>query len=160
MYILLFLLSIGTGTSEWKSVEKNGMLFAWKINGAYMECEVSSPGQGWLAIGFNEEDKIVGSNLIMGAAEYGHFKMNDRYVVAFGRHESVLSLGANEALMNRDVVEKTKGTTMSFKIKRKNTDKYHVILEEGKEIYIWLAYSENDNFAHHSAMRTSLKITL
>ncbi len=160
MYIAFFLLIITSSTFEWKSVEKNGMSFSWEINGEYLECKVSSPGQGWLAIGFSEENKIMGSNLIMDAAEHGYFKMSDRYVVSFGQHVSMLSLGANEALMNRGVVEKTNGTTMSFEIKRKNTYKYHLILEEGKELYIWLAYSENDDFMHHSTMRTSLKIKL
>jgi len=153
-------MALMSGAENWQSTEKNGMKFTWKMEGDYMECIVESPGKGWIAIGFNERNTIVGSNLIMGAAEKGHFKMSDRYVVKFGQHESVLTLGVNEALLNREVIENKEGTIMKFKIKRKNIDQYHLNLEKGKSIYVWLAYSMEDDFDHHSIMRTSIQINL
>ena len=143
-----------------KYVEKNGMSFSWKIEGDYMHCEVRSPGKGWVAVGFNTKQEITKSNLIMGAAEHGHFKMSDRYVVSFGNHKSVLSLGGNEAILDRNVIENEKGSIMTFKIKVKSEDTYHYNLIQGEEIFLWMAYSREDDFEHHSAMRTSIKITL
>ncbi len=156
--IYLFLINPNPQASS--SIQKNGMQFSWEFQGEYMLCEISSPGKGWISVGFNEINEIVGSNLIIGAAEKDHFKMSDRYVVDFGQHESVLSLGVNEALINREVIENNDGTKMKFKIKRNSNDDYHLTLKKGSEIYVWMAYSREDDFLHHSTMRTSVKLKL
>ncbi len=157
-FIYLFIINPNPQTSNF--IQKNGMQFSWEFQDEYLLCEISSPGKGWIAVGFNESNEIVGSNLIMGAAEKDHFKMSDRFVVGFGQHESVLSLGVNEALINRDVIENKNGTKMKFEIKRNSNDDYHLTFKKGSEIYVWMAYRREDDFDHHSTMRTSVKLKL
>lgn len=159
LHITLFLLLAHTVVLS-QQVNHKGMTFSWAFQGDHLQCTVSAPGRGWVAIGFNDQNSIQGSNLIMGAFEKGHFKMSDRYVVSHGNHRSVLSLKVSEAISERKVFETNQGTTMTFKIKCHPNDSLHKPLVKDQEYTIWLAYSREDDFGHHSAMRSSIKVKL
>jgi hypothetical protein len=142
------------------SIEKNGVSFSWKFVSDQLICTVNAPASGWVAIGFNEKNQLKGTNLIMGSAEHGFFKMSDRYIVKTGDHQSVIALGEPESLSERDVTEQKNKTTMSFRINRVAKDNLHKNLNPGTKMYLLLAYSNSDDFDHHSSMRTSILITL
>lgn len=49
---------------------------------------------------------------------------------------------------------------MRFSIHHSVNDKFHHELNEGESFFVLLAYSNEDDFAHHSAMRTSIQLKL
>lgn len=61
-----------TPTSDgFSSVTSAGITFAWKVNGANLECRMSAPTTGWIAIGLNSAPQMNGSNMVVGYVSSG-----------------------------------------------------------------------------------------
>lgn len=141
-----------------KKIEKNGMKICWQFNGDKVDFEVFAPTKGWLAIGFNEKSNLVGNNLIMGSVENGKVRVSDRYIVGFGNHQTVESLGGVNHLSDIEGEENKEETTIRFSVLKDALDEFHYDLLKDKEFHLLIAYSQEDDFLHHSIMRTSVEI--
>ena len=162
LIILMYgsLVTIPKHYSLMKTIEKNGMTVSWQFRGDQIEIEVFAPTQGWVAIGFNESDQLKGTNLVMGNVKANQTKVSDRYIVDFGDHRAIESLKGINHISKIKGNETAKGTTLQFSICRKAKDKYHFDLVKSNRFHLLLAYSQADDFDHHSIMRTSTKIEL
>lgn len=145
---------------EPKMVEKAGMTFEWSFNEEQLEIKMTSPGPGWIAFGFNDQDQIKHSHLVMGSANGASQKVEDHYVVDFGDHRDVASLGGQSHIICSNVSDADARTVFTLKLDSKPKDGYHKALEPGSEWYLTLAYSLSDDFDHHSIKRTSVKVKL
>ncbi len=143
-----------------QTIEKNGMKISWSIKADQVHFEVFAPTQGWVAIGFNEKDKLVGNNLIMGNVVNGVCTISDQFIKGFEDHQAVETLGGQNHLSLISGQEDKKGTNIRFAIQSKAKDVFHYDLIKGKEFTLLIAYAQEDNFDHHSTMRTSIKIIL
>lgn len=144
-----------------KSIHKNGMTVQWQLVDEHtMQFKLSAPSYGWVAIGLNPQDRLVGSNLIMASIRDELTTISDRYVVALGNHQAMSELGVESKVILIDAQESDSGTEIIFQLDTRGDDAYHYELQEGKPIYLTMAYSREDDFGHHSAMRTSTKIIL
>jgi DOMON domain len=150
----------GQAEKPFKSRTVNGMTFQWSFSKDNLHCKVIAPTKGWVAIGFNTVDELSGTNLIMGAVEQDFVMIDDRFIVKPGSHKSITELGGSEALTQRAGSESNNNTTISFSIPLSVNDKFHHDLQEGKEYYVLMAFSQEDDFQHHSIMRTTIKIKL
>lgn len=142
------------------SVTQNGMTVTWTIESDYLHIEARAPTQGWVAIGFNIKEGLQGTNLIMGAVKNGKVHIEDQWIVAVGEHKSILDLGGQDLLLEKAGKENAKGTTITFRIPLQATDDFHHNLEKGKAYHLLMAFSREDDFTHHSMIRTSVKIIL
>jgi hypothetical protein len=143
-----------------KSVQVQGMRLQWSFEKETLKCIVTAPTIGWVAVGFNVKDELTGTHLIMGAMEEDFLHLDDRFIVRPGIHKSIAELGGSDSLMKRSGFEQDGNTILRFSIPLSVNDKYHHNLTEGKEYYVLLAYSQEDDFQHHSSMRTTIKIKL
>jgi hypothetical protein len=156
-----------------KSISSGGMTVQWRVEGAMLHCQMSAPTQGWLAIGFNTRDQLMNTNLIMGCVQRGAqqskgqdvVRVSDRFIVAPGLHKSISELNGTEEISNvhgmESLVDGRTQTTISFSMPLHAHDtKHHQILAEGQQYTLLMAYSMEDDFQHHSTMRTSVPITL
>ncbi|GCC52411.1 hypothetical protein SanaruYs_26480 [Chryseotalea sanaruensis] len=143
-----------------QSVKIKGVHFSWHFDEDFLHCKVTAPTKGWVAIGFNKKNDLAGTNLIMAAAEKDFYKMDDRYIIAAANHKSIIELGGSEGITKRFCQESNGVTKVHFSMHRSVNDKFHHELNEGESYFILLAYSNEDDFAHHSAMRTSIQIKL
>lgn len=159
MLSLLFLLLQVTLPID-HSVSKSGMTVEWTyLDKNHVKFNVSSPSSGWVAIGLNTEERLVGSNLIMTAASPNGGIISDRFIVGFGNHQAVEDLGAKSQVELLSAQNSNGGTTVEFILTTVAQDAYHFNLDKGETYYLTLAYSHDNDFMHHSAMRTSLEIT-
>lgn len=63
---------------EEKKIEVGGMTVEWSLqSGGRFICTVSAPTRGWVAVGFNTRDDIVGANLIMASVQNDIFRINE-----------------------------------------------------------------------------------
>ncbi|MDW3646953.1 MAG: DOMON domain-containing protein [Bacteroidia bacterium] len=143
-----------------QKVEKNGMLVSWEEKGEYLEFEVSAPSQGWLAVGFNEEEGLAGTHLIMAAVRGKSVHLSDRFILKAGDHRALSELGVGEKLELISGEENASGSRVSFRIPKLSQDDYHKNLLPASSFHMLMAYSREDDFTHHSMMRTSVKITI
>ncbi|NOS55261.1 MAG: hypothetical protein HOP37_03285 [Cyclobacteriaceae bacterium] len=153
-------LSLLAQKKDFKSAVVNGMTFQWRFEKDHLQCQATAPTNGWVAIGFNTKDELSGTNLIMGAVEQDYVTVDDRFIVKPGDHKSILDLGGSEALTQRVGKEENGTTTISFSIPLSVNDKFHHDLQESKEYYVIMAFSQEDDLQHHSIMRTTIKIKL
>lgn len=121
---------------------------------------MSAPTAGWLAVGFNTRNELAGTNLIMGAVEEEFYRVDDRYILKPGDHRPMTSVGAQDQILHRHGLEEGGCTTITFSIPLYSSDNYHLNLKEGRPYFVLMAYSLEDDFEHHSVMRTQIKINL
>ncbi len=146
---------------EEKSVTIDGMTVRWSLQaGSMIECTVTAPTTGWIALGFNTRDDIVGTNLIMASVEQGKVRIEDQYVVRAGEHVPVATLGGTSAISNVSGTEQHGITTVSFRIQQHPEDRFHHHLTEAASVFLICAYSMEDDFAHHSRFRKHIRVTL
>lgn len=143
-----------------RKVSKNGMTVAWTFEEGNLRFELFAPTKGWLAIGLNHSSELKGTNLIMASIVEHSQISSDRYILAPGKHEAIEVLGGKNHVHSVSGHEDAKGTHISFSIKIDPQDKYHFKLSEGRAFSLLMAFSREDDFAHHSMMRTSIRITL
>lgn len=159
--LLLFtILQIILTENTMKQIDVNGMTIKWETKSDEVVFEVFAPTDGWIAIGFNSTNNIVGTNLIMGALRNNKSIVEDQYVVSMGVHKQIELIGGKTAINNFLCSEDKKGTTMKFRISKKQLDKFHYPLKERTKIWLICAYSEEDDFNHHSIMREHVEVII
>ena len=94
------MLTLPANCSQGK-VERNGMTVKWEIKYERIHFEMEAPTDGWLAIGFNEKEGLVGTNLIMGAVKNNQVTMTDDFIVSFGNPQPIEKLGGNNQLSDQ-----------------------------------------------------------
>ena len=143
-----------------KAIEVGGMKVQWEAVGDHWEFSLEAPTSGWLAIGFNHKNDIVGANLIMAAVINDRLIIEDQYVTGLGKHPEVSKLGAQPVAFAVSSKEKNGTTQIVIRIPQKKMDRFHYDLIKGQSIWLICAYSQDDSFDHHSRMRKHLQITL
>lgn len=138
-------------------VEAGGMVFEWEVEKGWLRCEVSAPTRGWVAVGFNRSAELAGTNLIMGCVEDGRAKIEDRYIVRAGQHKSKVELGSSDKVRDAGGEWEQGVTRLRFSIPLEAQDEFSQTLSAGERYYVWLAYSQEADFQHHSAMRTGVE---
>lgn len=146
------------------TVEK--MTISWHFIDDTLAVTATAPTRGWVAVGFNQRNNIVGTNLIMGAVwrdpngAEAIVNIEDQFVVRSGEHLPVVDLGSASALTAVGGEETGEQTTIHFRLPIKAVDPYHFSLQPGTTLYLIAAYSVDDDFAHHSRMRQHIRIRL
>lgn len=142
------------------SITVRDMDIRWTEETECWAFELSAPTKGWVALGFNQKNDIVQTNLIMAAVKGEKVEREDFYVVGFGNPQPVTKLGGKFAVTNVEGEEQNGHTTVRFSIPKKAIDQYHYDLKAGDEIWFICAYSRADEFDHHSTMRQHVKVKL
>ncbi|MEO9475169.1 MAG: DOMON domain-containing protein [Cyclobacteriaceae bacterium] len=145
---------------DFKTVERNRMKVQWQHDQRFLELTMSAPTKGWVAIGFNELDELKDAYLIMGAVRNGKVNVEEHYVFASGDYRSFEEIKFSSHLSGISGDEGQSGTNISFKLPADMMTKYTKLLSEGATFYLIMAFSQEDDFRHHSVMRTSIKIKL
>ena len=137
-----------------------GMQVEWEYEGDEITFKLHSPYQGWLALGFNQQNAILNTNLVKGTVTADGPALQEYYVLGYGDHQPILQLGGTPAVQDYIGLETTDGTSFQFTMKTKTSDGFHYDLSEGKRVWLICSYSMEDDFGHHSIMQRHLEITL
>ncbi len=136
-------------------VEKNDMLVRWKVLETTIHMEMTAPTNGWVAIGFNTKEGLSGTNLVMACVQDGKVIVEGYYTKEPGNYQPTLQLGGQNGVSNTNGVEKASFTKVTFELALHMEDGFHHELKKGEEYHLLMAYSQSDDFKHHSIMRTS-----
>jgi DOMON domain len=157
---LVFLSSISMPDYPSSQIEVNGMRVVWKIAGKCIDFELSAPTSGWLAIGFNASEDLAGTYLIMACVELGKVKVVEYKTLAPGDYRPITDLGGKASVEILGGHEEGNATQVRFRIPQQVSDGFHKSLLPGSKWRLLVAYSREDDFKHHSMMRTNIAITL
>ena len=156
--ILLILIFSANGMlMAQQQVEAGGMIFTAKLVGQRIEIQLEAPTEGWLAVGFNSENNIVGSDLLQfRIEENGDVYAEDQYVTAAGKHPRDIDLGGTDHIQVLSGKQWEGKTKVHFSIPFESGDQFDFQHELGKDFWLILAYSRERDFDHHSIMRKHL----
>lgn len=157
-FILLF--HLGQTHNKMKEIKVDKMVIKWEANAEQVLFEVFAPTSGWVALGFNSTNNIVGTNLIMGASKSNQSIVEDHFVVSVGVHRQTELVGGKTAINNLNCIENSYGTTMKFSIPQVPLDRFHYNLSQGTKLWLICAYSQEDNFEHHSTIREHIEVSI
>ena len=105
---------------------------------------LTSPGLGWVAIGFSPFDFHLGANFLFFPIVDGEMVVSDQYGVSQFAHESDIILGGSSDIVEYNGVEES-STVVEFRFRLNSGDIYDIALEEGGTYSIIVAYSEADD---------------
>ena len=145
---------------EIKQVSKNNMEVKWYYKSERIYFEMNAPTTGWVTIGFNSSSNIKNSYLLMGRVKNGKSEVVEHYTFSPGNYKSFKSLNELSNIKHVEGAEKNNQTTLKFSLPITATSKYQKTLTQNSKYELIMAFSQQDDFQHHSIMRTSLNINL
>ena len=141
-------------------ISKNNMKVKWKIEKELICFEMEAPCDGWVAIGFNETSSLTGTYLLMGRVRNGKTEVVEHYTDKPGNYKSIDQYGVASQITIISGTETANFTRLKFSIPVEAASKYHKNLLSDTKWTLLMAYSLDDDFQHHSIMRTSVDIKL
>lgn len=145
---------------EPKQVSRNNMEVSWKYDAQRIWIEMSAPTDGWIAIGFNESKEISGNYLLMGRVRDGRAELVEHSTLSAGNYKPITQLGGSIQVQDVGGEENENRTRIKFSLPLKAIDAYRKDLAHGHEYVLLMAFSREDDFQHHSMMRTAVEINL
>ena len=160
--LLIMFLHAASSTQgqEPKKVLEDGMAVSWHFDDTNIHFEMSAPTSGWVTIGFNEASGIKYSYLLMGNVVNGKAYVVEHFSQSPGNYSPIENLGGTVQVWNISGQEEKGSTTIEFTLPIGRPTAYQKELLKGKKYHMIMAYSVDDDFQHHSIMRTSVEIQL
>ena len=134
-----------------------GIELSWQNDSTYLYVGLTSPGTGWVAIGFDPEQQMKGANIIIGAVENGGVVTQDHSGTAPTGHRE----DSRSEIVQVAGTESAGMTTIEFSIPLQSDDPSDKALQPGQTVSIILAYNaSSDSFTTRHSKRTTTEITL
>lgn len=148
-----------------KTVDYEGYLVKWKIDGANIAVKVAAKTDGWLGIGFGSSGKMKDSHIILGYVKGDKPVVEDHFGNAAQKHAEKKTLQRIDTLLTRDATHVDGLTTISFTMPLKSNDPQDPVLVAGAPISIIVAKSAKaDDVSYHGNEKDgghhSFKVTL
>tara|TARA_B110000046_G_C13020761_1_gene411030 strand:+ start:4011 stop:4502 length:492 start_codon:yes stop_codon:yes gene_type:complete len=158
--ILLSLLTTALQSHCQNDVSKNCMTVSWKYKNERIHFEMAAPTKGWVTIGFNATQTMAGAYFIMGRVRNQKAEVVEHYTISSGNYKSITKLGGTAEVEDLTGSETDEQTTLQFSMPNTAKSKYSRNIAKGTEYIMTLAFSRDDDFQHHSMMRTSINVKL
>lgn len=160
-FILLgMLLIISCVARSNKKISKNGMQVSWKFSNSQIHFQMEAPTTGWLAIGFNTQENMTGTYLLMGKVENNQVTLVEHYTSSPGNYKPLTAYNVTTSVASIKGMESIHKTNVKFSLPIHPKNKYARELGEGNSYIMTLAFSQSDDFQHHSIMRTAINVKL
>ncbi|MEM1339918.1 MAG: DOMON domain-containing protein [Bacteroidota bacterium] len=155
---LCYLLSAGLYGQQ--SITIQGMSFTYRVDQDLLHCTVEAATKGWVGVGFNAKNSIVGSDLYLFQVVNNKATGVDLYVKGVGNPVKDVALGGQSSFKILNATEVGNTTTVEFTVPLHSKDPYDFVHKMEEEYWIILAYSVADDFGHHSRLRKHFPFTL
>ena len=122
-------------------------------------CTFTAPTQGWLAVGFNNEERLRDTRFVIGAmiGESFHF---EEHVAQVSDHARVQDAGLVVTADDVSGARVGDGTIMRFSMPMTFPDSNRSITSPKNTTYVMRAWSHHTDFDHHSAWRRHALISI
>lgn len=135
--------------------------FAWKVDGAKLDIQLSARTRGWVGIGFNPTFMMKGARFVLGYVKDGKVVVSDQFGTESTWHEPVDKLGGKSDVTLLGGKEVGDVTTINFSIPLVPTDGEGKKIDPNAMTTVLLAYGPNfDSFMLKHKFKTRLKVNL
>jgi len=145
------------GQSE---VEAGGMHFRYEVKDDSLICFISSPSLGWAMIGLNSKNTTEYADFKFFAVKDHKVIISDNKNIGERNYPKDTDLKGQQNIKLLEGKEVAGSSQFYFSIPLKSKDKNDYQIEFDIPFYLILAYSESDDFEHHSRVREHYMITL
>ncbi len=142
-----------------RHVQLDGTTFGWHHLGDRLFGDLSVPTKGWLAVGFNDEPALKGTRFVIGVVEANAVRA-ELHIADPPHHQPIESLGGLSDIRNLQGWRENGRSQIAFSLPHRRLDRFAVDLMPGRSIHLMLAWSNEPDFAHHSAWRRHVDVTL
>jgi hypothetical protein len=150
--VLVFCISASGDT-----IRLGNMDCTYEIKKDRLQIILSAPTEGWLAVGFNNQNSIKGADLLMFCVKGDEVIFEDQFVHAAGKHPEDSLCGGESNIRMESAAEESGRTIVEFSIPLSSGDKFGFVHQTGQDFWLILTYSVSDDFDHHSIMRKHIK---
>ena len=157
VYLWLLLAFPFVLSAQRESVSIQGMELSYALRSDSIDITLSAPTRGWVGIGFNKVNSIVGSDLMLFHIVENKSEVLDMFVLSAGNPKPDVELGGSTTAVIKQALETGNRTVIDFSMPLHSKDPYDFPLEPGKDFWLILAYSTHDEFDHHSRMRRHIQ---
>jgi len=133
------------------SAAVRGMTARWRVEPEAVVFELQGETTGWLLVGFNDRDDIVGADLTFARVVDGVATLHDHTVHAPGDHRAV---PLQTTLLGSD--QRDGRTAVRFRVPRDRAGAHAL----SGELWLVLAWSVSPDLDHHSRVRAHQQISL
>jgi len=164
----LFLSSLFSGSfslsnpPQDRSLSVGPMSVSWRHEEHQITFRVTSPEAGWVVLGCNDEDNILGATLYMGGYNpAGETYFSERLVTDIGKHQAFSELGLPARVQRAAAASgPSGGTILTLTLPSASRSDQEYDLRPGEELWLILAYSVSDDLGHHSRFREHVRVRL
>lgn len=142
-----------------RRVQLDATTFAWRHQGDRLYGDLSAPAEGWLAVGFNDEPTLKGTRFVIGAVDANAVRA-ELHIADPPHHQPIEALGGLSDIRNLQGRRENGRSLLAFSLPHRSTDRFAVDLMPGRSIHLMLAWSNEPDFAHHSAWRRHVDVIL
>lgn len=153
LLVLVLNLCSFAGLYGQQTTKASGMTFGYEVVDNMLKCSLQAPTNGWVGVGFNTKNSIVGSDLLLFNVVNGKVSCTDLFVKGVGNPIKDSANGGKNTITLLKGTEKNSFTHVTFTIPMNSGDPNDFVHVLGKEAWLILAYSVDDDFAHHSRVR-------
>jgi hypothetical protein len=130
------------------------------LDSSNLECILSAPATGWVAVGFNPSSGMMDGNFVFGFVMNNVLSIRDDWGTDLHMHASDTSLGGTDNIMDASGTEIAGATEISFTIPLNSGDAFDQALAIGQSYPILLAYGATDDFTSHHTDRGASTISI
>jgi len=111
----------------------DNVTFQWRVNrGGTMDCTLSAPTTGWVAVGWGHDGVIKGSEIIVGYVKDGQATIVDTFGDAPSHAKLVTDLGNDDIISNKSGSVENGTTKLEFTLQMHAIGDYHDPLNSGQ----------------------------
>lgn len=148
---------------EWQEVVVDGFTLNWAtVSGEMLMVKLSAPTTGWVSVGFDPTQQMLGANIVIGYVQSSTTVLRDDYGWQATSHKADTTLGGTHDLTVDGGSEVEGVTELQFTIPMNSGDSYDRELEVGNTYTVIFARSANgeDNFTAPHSVRSSAQIEI
>jgi len=148
-----------TQAQDVQILEEGNMKVEFSLSQDTVRLLIEAPTTGWVAVGFNEKNDIVHTDLKMMRVVEGKGEVEDQYVQGPGIHPQDLEIGGAQDVYVSSASEMNGKTLLEIKIPSHTGDRFDFEVNKGESLWLILAYSVSDDFDQHSRWRRHFEVT-
>ena len=158
--VILLCVMANTKTQGQEKITASGITFTYQIIEERLKCSLEAPTNGWIGVGFNTKNAIVGSDLLLFNIIDQQVSSTDLYVKGVGNPVRDIKNGGRNSIVIKEGKERQGYTKVHFSIPLISGDPNDFEHSLGQKAWLILAYSTDDDFEHHSRVRRHIPFTL